>query len=172
MVIYDRAARASQRARPGRMFRDPDDRMKRLTASASATITAPPERAVATLEAVDRYPEWHADVVRDVVVIERNAAGAPTLARAVLELALGPASRTVELTLSVTARPNEVTLTRVPNAPSDHEELELAWQVEPGRLLLRIGASLDVPRLLPVGSIAAQLAEGFVGAASSAIDAR
>ena len=55
--------------------------MKDLHGSATTAIEATPEHCIAVLAAVDRYPTWYPDVVRDVEVLERDDAGMPRRAR-------------------------------------------------------------------------------------------
>ena len=148
--------------------------MRELSADASTTVAATPEACTELLAAVDRYPSWYPEVVRDAEVVERGSGGAPARARATVHLALGPIDRDFELPVEVVVEPGKrVTLTRVPHEPSDEERFELAWRVAggpPTRLSLELSANLDVPRLLPLGGVGERLAQGFVGAASRALD--
>jgi Polyketide cyclase / dehydrase and lipid transport len=148
--------------------------MKTLQASASASVAAAPEQCTAFLAAVDGYPRWHPELIRGAETIERTADGTPSRARATIHLALGPLVRDFEMLLAIGVVPGRgVTLTRVPHDPSDPERFELRWRVEPGpptRLALELAATVDVPRLLPVGALGQQLAQGFVDAASRALE--
>jgi len=148
--------------------------MKDLSASASATLDAAPETCTALLAAVDRYPSWHPDVIREAEVLERGADGAALTARATVHVAVGPLVRDFQLLVSVAVEPGRrVTLTRVPHAPTDPERFRIDWLVESGprtRLSVELSASLDVPRLLPAGAIGDSLAQGFVEAASRALE--
>ncbi len=147
--------------------------MKDLHASASATVAATPEQCRALLIAIDRYPHWYPEAVRKAEVIERDGEGNPSQARATVHVAVGPLVRDFDLLLSVTVSQREVKLSRIPHEPSDPERFEIAWQIAPGKptdLELRLEARLDVPRLLPVGSVGEQLAQGFVNAASRALE--
>jgi Polyketide cyclase / dehydrase and lipid transport len=148
--------------------------MKDLHASASAPVAATPEECTALLAAIDGYPRWHPELIRDAETIERQPDGTPARARATVHVALGPLVRDFDLLLAVAVAPGQsVTLSRVAHDPSDPERFEVNWRVEPGsptRLRLELAASLDVPRLLPVGSLGEQLAQGFVDAASRALE--
>jgi hypothetical protein len=144
--------------------------MKDLHASASATVAAAPEECTALLAAVDRYPSWHPDVIRDAEVLERDGDGVPVRARATVHLALGPVAHDLALLLAVAVESGQqVTLTRVPDEPSDPERFQLTWRIDPGpstRLQVELSAHVDVPRFLPVGGVGDSLAQGFVEAAS------
>ena len=148
--------------------------MKELRASASATVSATPEACTQLLAAVDRYPSWYPDVIRDAQVLERAADGTALRVRAVVHLALGPIAHDLALVLAVAVeRGRRVTLSRVPHEPSDEERFELAWHVDggpPTRLRLELSAQVEVPRLLPVGGIGGPFAQAFVDAASRALD--
>jgi ribosome-associated toxin RatA of RatAB toxin-antitoxin module len=148
--------------------------MKELSASASATVAATPEACTQLLAAVDRYPDWYPDVIREAEVLERAADGTPERVRATVHVALGPIARDFRLVLLVAVEPGRrVTLSRVPHEPPDEERFELAWNVDvgpPTTLRLELAAQLEVPRFLPVGGVGAPLAQGFVDAARRALD--
>lgn len=143
--------------------------MKELSGSASAVVNAPPDRCIALFEAVDRYPEWHPDVVKEVQVLARNDAGHPTRVRTKLHLAYGPLVKDFNLVLSVASDGRrQVRMTRIRDRDSGPEEFEVTWLVEDSggtRIRLDLTASLDVPRFLPVGGVGDGMARGFVAAA-------
>jgi ribosome-associated toxin RatA of RatAB toxin-antitoxin module len=143
--------------------------MKELHGSAYSAVDAAPDKCIALLEAVDRYPEWHPDVVQEVEVLARNDAGHPTRVRAKLHVARGPLVKDFNLVMSVASDgKRQVRLTKVQDAHSGPEQFEVTWLVEdtgPTLVRLNLAASLDVPRFLPVGGVGDGLAEGFVAAA-------
>jgi hypothetical protein len=144
--------------------------MKELRGTAGAEVNASVENVLALLEAVDAYPSWYPDVVRDVEVLERSADGPPERVRATLHFSQGPIARDFEMLMEVAVqRPTSVTLTRVPHEPGDEERFEVIWNLEPDndgtRIQLELRANLDVPRFLPVGGIGDSVARGFVSAA-------
>ena len=143
--------------------------MKELHGSASAIASAPPDKTMALLEAVDRYPDWHPDVVKDVEVLARNDDGHPTRVRTKLHLAYGPLVKDFNLVMAVASDGSrQVKLTKVQDAHSGPERFEVTWLVEDSggtRIRLDLAASLDVPRFLPVGGVGDGMAEGFVAAA-------
>ncbi|HZU40851.1 MAG TPA: SRPBCC family protein [Solirubrobacteraceae bacterium] len=144
--------------------------MKELRASASATVTASPERALDLLEDVGGYPRWYPDVVRDVEVVREDARGRPRRARATLHATVGPINRDFELLLDVARDGDTVALERVAHGAADRERFEVVWEVAPAgsgaRIDLRLEAALEVPRLVPVGGLGDSLASGFVAAAA------
>lgn len=148
--------------------------MKELSASASATVAATPEACTELLAAVDRYPDWYPDVIRDAEVVERAAEGTPQQVRATVHLSLGPIARDFPLVLVVTVEPGKwVSLSRVPHGPTDEERFEVAWHVDggpPTTLRLELAAELEVPRFLPVAGIGGAVAQGFVDAARGALE--
>lgn len=148
--------------------------MKDLHARASATVAATAHACTELLTAVDRYPAWYPDVIRDAEVVERAGDGTPSRARATVHVAVGPIARDFALTMAVAVQPDtRVTLTRIPHEPSDDERFELVWEIEggpPTTLRLALSAYLDVPRMLPVGGVGEQLAQGFVDAARRALE--
>ena len=60
--------------------------MKRLQGSAASTVAAPIEACFELLEAVDGYPTWYPEVVREVEVIERGDGGRASKARTTLHV--------------------------------------------------------------------------------------
>ena len=70
------------------------------------------------------------------------------------------------------AAPRTVTLTRLPNEPSDAEEFEVRWMLQPEgagtRIAVEIEANLAVPRMVPLGGIGDAMAAAFVQAAALA----
>jgi ribosome-associated toxin RatA of RatAB toxin-antitoxin module len=145
--------------------------MKELIGAATTKVGVPIEKCFALLEAVERYPDWHPEVVREVDVVERDGEGRPSKARARLHVARGPVVRDFDLLMEVRAqRPQSVTLTRIRHGPSDHEQFGVRWHLreQDAGTGIRLGveATLSVPRLVPVGGIGDAIAEGFVAAAA------
>jgi ribosome-associated toxin RatA of RatAB toxin-antitoxin module len=142
--------------------------MKELHGSAYSSVDARPDKCLALLEAVDRYPDWHPEVVQEVEVLASND-GHPTRVRAKLHLARGPLVKDFNLVMSVaTDGRRQVKLTKVHDAHSGPEVFEVTWLVEdtgPTLIRLDLTASLEVPRFLPVGGVGDGVAEGFVAAA-------
>ncbi len=149
--------------------------MKRLFGHADGICRASAAATVRLLRAVDQYPSWHYEVVRRVVVIERDAAGHPRMLEATLRVPVGPISVDIDLALALDAElPDRVTLRRLPNDPDDRETFLADWRLEPREpeeteIRLDVVGDLDVPRLVPIGDVGDRLAKGFVEAAAAAL---
>ena len=148
--------------------------MKALSGSATRVVAAPIEQCFDLLEAVDRYPSWHPDVVREVEVLDRSGDGVATRARTTLHVVAGRVSKDFHLIMAVvTARPTTVTLTRLKHEPPDREEFEVRWRLASSgagtRIELGIAANLSVPRVIPLGGIGDAMASGFIAAAARAL---
>jgi len=147
--------------------------VKELRGSASASVGAPIEDCFELLIALDRYPAWYPDAVREVEVVRRGSDDEPVMARATLHAAIGPVAREFHLLLAVEAhRPQTVRLTRVPHDSGDRERFEVTWRLEQAagtRILVALSANLSLPRLLPVGGVGEAMAGGFVRAAAKAV---
>jgi Polyketide cyclase / dehydrase and lipid transport len=144
--------------------------MKELQGTASTAVSATPEESIALLAAVDRYPTWYPDVIREVEVLERDPAGVPRRARTTVHLAVGPLANDYHFEVTITVEPAAVILARVPDASSDPQRLEVYWQVGKRRLGVEVSARLEVPRFLPVGGAGPAVAQGFVEAARRVLD--
>ena len=148
--------------------------MKELTGTASATTAASPAEAMALLEAIDGYPGWAPEVVKEAEVLERDGDGHPTQARAKLHVERGPLTRDFNLLFDVKVDPGgTVALSRVPHMRSDGERFDVTWRVSGGgqstRIELELGANLDVPRFIPLGGVGDSIAGDLVSAATRAL---
>jgi hypothetical protein len=148
--------------------------MKQLTGTAQVEVDATRERCYALLADIVSYPRWHPDIVRDVSVLTTHDDGLPTTARATLHVARGPLVRNLELTLAVERRPpGAISLIRLPNEPTDPEQLRVDWRLTGDgrrtRIALELAANLSLPKVLPLGGIGDALAQGFVAAAARGI---
>jgi hypothetical protein len=147
--------------------------MKELRGTATSAVAAPPEESLALLAAVDRYPDWYPEVVREVDVLERDASGQPSRVRAKLHLSQGPLAKDFDLLMAVTVQPSGlVSLARIPNDPKDEEQFDVIWHVDASpqtQIRLDLHANLSVPRLLPIGGIGDAVAGGFVSAAARSL---
>jgi Polyketide cyclase / dehydrase and lipid transport len=147
--------------------------MKELTGSASATTTASPDECLALLEAIDAYPGWASEVVKQAEVLERDGAGHPTRARTKLHVERGPLTRDFDLLFNVEVDAGgAVALSRIPHAPSDKERFDVTWKVAGGqrtRIELQLAANLDVPRFIPLGGVGDSMAADLLSAATRAL---
>jgi hypothetical protein len=147
--------------------------MKELTGSASATTAASQAEAIALLGAIDGYPSWTGEVVKQAEVLDRDGEGRPTRAQTKLHVERGPLTRDFDLLFDVKIDPaGTVALTRVPNERSDKERFDVIWKVGGGqstRIELQLAANLDVPRLIPLGGVGDSMAADLVSAATRAL---
>jgi hypothetical protein len=147
--------------------------MKELTGSASGTTAASPEECMSLLQAIDAYPSWAGDVVKEGEVLERDGAGHPTRARTKLHVERGPLTRDFDLLFDVKVDTGgTVALSRVANERSDKERFDVTWKVGGGqgtRIELKLAANLDVPRLIPLGGVGDSMAADLVSAATRAL---
>jgi ribosome-associated toxin RatA of RatAB toxin-antitoxin module len=148
--------------------------MKALGGTAATTVAATPEACFELVAAVDGYPKWYPAVIRSAEVLERDPAGRPSRARALVHVAASGLARDFDLLLDVVFDEGRgVRLTRVPHEPSDPERFEVVWRIVAGpatRLELDLAATLNVPRLVPLGAVGDRLAQGFVDAARRALE--
>jgi hypothetical protein len=144
--------------------------MKDLRGSATGQVSATPEECIAVVSAVDRYPIWYPDVIREVEVLQRDKSGVARRARTTVHLAFGPLANDYRFEVKIDVKPSTVVLTRVPNGSSDAERLEIHWRVRPGQLGVDLAARLEVPRFVPLGSAGDSVAQGFVEAARRVLD--
>lgn len=146
--------------------------MAALRGTATDLVAAPLAECFALAQAVDRYPSWYPDVVREVEVLERDAEGRPHRVRTKLHVARGPVVKDFDLIMAVIAEPPEgLRLTRISDHPSD-QSFEVAWRLRDGaqtRMTVDLSADISVPRFLPLGGIGNSIAEGFVQAAKDAL---
>ncbi|MGZ4297515.1 MAG: SRPBCC family protein [Solirubrobacteraceae bacterium] len=142
--------------------------LKELTGRATRSVRSPAAECFALLAAVDRYREWYPEVIREVDVLEREAGGQARRARTLLHLSWGPVVKDFDVVLGIDVEPpTMVGLARVSDAPSANT-FEATWRLrETGatEIAIELGATLDVPRFLPLGGIGDAIAGGFVDAA-------
>jgi hypothetical protein len=148
--------------------------VKQLHGTATAALAAPIEECFALLAAVGGYPSWYPEVVQEVDVVELGSDGRPTKARTTLHVSQGPIVKDFNLLLAVSVdRPTMVKLARIPNDTSDQQRFEVTWRLEDRgdtSIWLGLDANLSVPRFIPIGSVGDAIAQGFVRAATRALD--
>jgi ribosome-associated toxin RatA of RatAB toxin-antitoxin module len=141
--------------------------MKELRGAATALVPAPLAQCLALVEAVDAYPAWYPDVVREVEVLERDTRGLPSKAQTKLHLSVGPLTKDFDVLMAVTLEPPAtVRLVKVGGTA----KFDVTWRLHEGestRLALELDANLDAPRFLPLGGLGDSVAQGFVSAASA-----
>lgn len=149
--------------------------MKDICGCASGTVRASGRRCFDTLIAVDEYPTWIGEYVREVHVLERDSRGHPTRARAVVHVAQSPFGKDFEVELAVLHEiPRTVRLTRIAVDEHDEDRLELVWHVERGpatTVTLEFAARISLlPTWLPVGGAGDAIAVAALEAALGALE--
>lgn len=143
--------------------------LKDLHGTASRTVSASPAESFGLLTAVERYPDWYPEAVREVDVLERDTDGQPRRARTQLHLSWGPVVKDFDLVLAVEVEPSTIVrLVRVSDRPSVNR-FDVTWRVRDAgatHIDLDLRATLDLPRFLPLGGIGNAIAGGFVDAAA------
>lgn len=147
--------------------------MKELEGRAKAQLDVRPEDCYALLAAIERYPTWF-EVVREVEILEPERNGTPGRARAAVHVPQSPFGTDFELFVAVrTVPPVTITLTRLPQGPSDPDRLELIWRVAGGgstELELEFDAAASfVPGFLPLGDAGDAIARAAIEAARAAL---
>jgi hypothetical protein len=129
----------------------------------------PIDECFAFLAALEAYPSWYPDVVREVSVVEPGDEGFPLRAEAKLHLSYGPVSRDLDLLLALRVRkPRLVQLMHVPRGPASGASFDAIWRLEDRagtQLELELDATMPVPRLVPLGGVGDAFATGFMQAA-------
>jgi hypothetical protein len=148
--------------------------MRELHGTASNIVAAPLEKCVALLAAIDGYPDWYPEGVREVEVLKRNAAGQPTRVLTVLHVAVAGFDRDFHLTMTVKVDPrSRVALNKV-KADSSDPPFDVVWHVseDEGTLIkLDLDTALPLSRFVPLGGLGNSIAKSFVSAASEALAA-
>jgi len=161
---------------PDRLRRSVYDAViRKLHGTASADVPAPLDECFAVLEAVDQYPAWYPEVVRDAEVLGRGPGGQPNRVRAKLHVKRGPVAKDFDLVLAVESdRPGTVKLSRVANDRSE-QRFDVTWRLRDGvatHIELDLYAELRVSRFVPLGGIGNSIAKGFITAAGKAVASR
>ncbi len=144
--------------------------MKHLDGRASGVVDAPLATCFSVLEAVERYPAWSGEFIREVDVLARDGDGQPRRAHVVVHIARSPVGKEFEFDAEVTTTaPHTVALTRVSATPADPDRFSLLWSLREGggtRIELAFSAQLSfLPRFLPLPGIGDKVAGTLLGAA-------
>jgi hypothetical protein len=143
--------------------------MKHLHGDAEASVGVRIDDCLRFLAALEAYPNWYPDVVREVEVVETGKGGLPLRAETKLHLSWGPVSRDLDLLLAVRVqRPGLVQLSHVPRGPAGGASFDATWRLEDRagtHLELELDATMPVPGLVPLGGVGDAFADGFMEAA-------
>jgi ribosome-associated toxin RatA of RatAB toxin-antitoxin module len=143
--------------------------MKECSGQATETVAAPADECIALLVAVDRYPLWYPDVVREIDVLGRDAEDRPAAVRAKFRVAYGSLVHDFDLVMAVALeQPGAIRVARVGGS----QRFELTWLVREEaetHIELDLYAKLRVPRFLPLDGLGDLFAKHLVGAAKAAL---
>jgi len=148
--------------------------MRDLHGRASELSPAPVDACLALLAAIDAYPDWHPEAIREVEVLERDGAGQPTRVVTVLHVEVAGFDRDFHLTMDVDVGRGRVALRKVKADDSD-PPFDVTWNLskQDGTVIaLELDTALPVPRLVPLGGVGDSIARSFVNAAVRALSAK
>jgi hypothetical protein len=145
--------------------------MKHLDGRAQASVQAPMADCYGLLEAVERYPSWCGEFIREVSRVERGGDGRPARAHVVVHVAQSPFAKRFEFDATIRAeRARSVHLSKLPNAPSDRDRFSLSWSLgdaEQTRIGLEFSADVSfLPSLLPMPGVGDLIARAVLAAAT------
>jgi uncharacterized membrane protein len=144
--------------------------MKHLDGRASGVVHAPLATCFAVLEAVEHYPAWSGEFIREVDVLARDDAGRPQRAHVVVHIAHSPVGKEFEFDAEVTTTASHtIALTRVPGTAADPGRFSLLWSLREGdgtRIELALSAQVSfLPRFLPLPGVGDKVAGTLLSAA-------
>ena len=135
---------------------------------AAEVVAAPLDDCFALVAAVDRYPDWCPDIVRQVDVLDRGVRDQPSRVRMRMRIARRELVREFDLFLRVVVEPpGTVRLTRVTDHATNQEFIA-TWTLGPAdstRVALELDAKLRVPWYIPAHGVGDMIADGFIRAA-------
>ena len=146
--------------------------MRALHGTASEVAAAPLEECLALLAAVDAYPSWYPDGVREVQVLERDPDGQPTRVLTVLHVDAAGFNRDFHQTMDVEVDPGGRVALRKVKANDSDPPFDVEWNLseQDGTVIkLDLDTALPVPRLVPLGGLGDSIARSFVSAARDAL---
>ena len=144
--------------------------MKRLDGCAGAVVEAPIAVCFSVLEAVEHYPSWCGDFIREVISVECGPDGRPARAHVVVYVAQSPFGKRFEFDATIsTEPPRAVKLSRLPDSPSDRDRFLLSWSLSEGdrtRIGLEFSAVVSfLPSVVPLPGVGDLIAATLVDAA-------
>lgn len=153
--------------------------MKHLEGHASAVVKARPATCFGLLSAVEGYPNWSGEFIRDVVSVERDGEGRASRAHVRVHVAQSPFAKDYEFDVDIRTDPTHaVHLSRVASNSSDRERLSLSWSLVEGqvdgqvgghvtRIELELSASVSfLPEFLPLPGVGDLVAGTLLGLAT------
>jgi Polyketide cyclase / dehydrase and lipid transport len=145
--------------------------MKHLDGRAGAVVGAPIAMCFSLLAAVERYPSWCGEFIREVSRVERGDHGRPARAHVVVYVAQSPFGKRFEFDATIRAEPpSAVHLSRLPSSDTDRDRFSMAWSLaaegERTHIELEFSAAVSfLPRVLPLPAVGDLIAGTLLGAA-------
>ncbi len=121
------------------------------------------------LAAIEAYPDWYPDGVREVETLERDGSGQPTKVRTRLHVEVAALSKDFNLTMSVGVEPQGRVALKKLKADASDPPFDVIWRVSEhdGTMIeIELDTALPVPRFVPVGGVGDSIAKSFVSAAA------
>lgn len=149
--------------------------MKLLDGRADALVHAPMAGCFSLLAAVERYPSWCGEFIREVTVLDRDPDGLAERARVVVYVAQSPFGKRFEFDAAIRSQPlRAVHLSRLESGPSDSDRFSLSWSLEEDsgtRIGLEFAAAVSfLPGVLPLPGVGDLIARTLLDAAAGQLD--
>jgi hypothetical protein len=144
--------------------------MKHLDGRAGSVVEAPIATCFSVLEAVERYPSWCGEFIREVASVERGDDGRPVRAHVVVYVARSPFGKRFEFDVTIRTEPQHaVCLSRLPSSPSDRDRFSVYWSLSEGErtcIGLEFFAAVSfLPSALPLPGVGDLVAGNLLEAA-------
>jgi len=146
--------------------------MKHLDGRAHAVMQAPLGMCFRLLEAVERYPSWCGEFIREVSSVERGDDGRPLRAHVVVYVAQSPFGKRFEFDATIrTEPPRRVYLGRLPSSQDDRDRFSLSWSLteegERTHIGLEFAAAVSfLPSALPLPGVGDLIGGALLDAAA------
>jgi hypothetical protein len=146
--------------------------MKHLDGRAGAVMQAPIGMCFRLLEAVERYPGWCGEFIREVSSVERGDDGRPVRAHVVVYVAQSPFGKRFEFDATIrTEPPRRVYLSQLPSSQDDRDRVSLSWSLteegERTHIGLEFAAAVSfLPSVLPLPGVGDLIAGALLDAAA------
>ncbi|MGH2887504.1 MAG: SRPBCC family protein [Solirubrobacteraceae bacterium] len=151
--------------------------MKHLDGRAGAEVPAPIATCFSLLAAIERYPRWCGEFIREVSSVERGDDGRPVRAHVVVYVAQSPFWKRFEFDATIrTEPPRAVYVSRLPSSPGDEDRFSLSWSLmtegERTHVGLVFSAAVSfLPSVLPLPGVGDLIAGALLDAAARELGA-
>lgn len=146
--------------------------MKHLDGRAGVVVTPPIATCFSLLEAVERYPRWCGEFIREVSSVERGDDGRPVQAHVVVHVAQSPFGKRFEFDARIrTEPPRAVDLSRLPSSADDRDRFSLSWSLAAEGDRTHVGLEFSaavsfLPSVLPLPGVGDLIAGALLDAAA------